>query len=130
MARTGEDINLEKTAAVPDAPGPVNPAPEMADIEKDETDIKALLQQNLELTRKLAADVHAIKRHIGGKRFWNWFWIILFVASLVWSAYYLPPLMKQLMDTYNKAAGQINSAGQLQNNLNLNNLDLNAIIKH
>lgn len=88
-------------------------------------ELKAMVAENLKLTKDLAHSVKKIRRYIFVAQLTGWIKFILIVVPLVLAAIYLQPLIKNAMATYNQllgASGTINSLTKPQGGMNVGDL--------
>ena len=52
-----------------------------------------MIEENIEMTKKLAKDMKRVKRYMALQNLLSLFWILLVVVPLVLSIIYLPPLI-------------------------------------
>ena len=73
----------------------------MAETDKTEGEkLESLLQDNLESTAKILKDIRLIKKSLRWQRIWSVFRFLLIVVPIILGFIYLPPLIKETLETY------------------------------
>ncbi|MFA5021688.1 MAG: hypothetical protein WC508_01215 [Patescibacteria group bacterium] len=84
-------------------------------------ELEQLLQQNLKVSLETKEAVLALRRWIAWQRVWTVVKILIIVVPTILGIYFLPPLLKQTIDSYQQLLGSqsagINSLEQLQQQL-------------
>jgi hypothetical protein len=89
-----------------------------------EADIRALLEENLAVSKEILEKAKYIKRYIVWRKVINWVILLLFVVlPIVLTIIYLPPLIKQLTGSYQGMMDQVQSVQ------GLNNIDINKFLQ-
>ena len=73
----------------------------MAETDKTEGEkLESLLRDNLESTAKILKDIRLIKKSLRWQRIWSVFRFLLIVVPIILGFIYLPPLIKETLETY------------------------------
>jgi hypothetical protein len=73
----------------------------MAETDKTEGEkLESLLRDNLESTAKILKDIRFIKKSLRWQRAWSVFRFLLIVVPIILGVIYLPPLIKETLETY------------------------------
>ncbi|HBA36584.1 TPA: hypothetical protein DCZ15_01770 [Candidatus Falkowbacteria bacterium] len=73
----------------------------MAETDKTEGEkLESLLRDNLESTAKILKDIRFIKKSLRWQRIWSVFRFLLIVVPIILGFIYLPPLIKETLETY------------------------------
>jgi len=83
--------------------------------------IGELVRQNLELTQELLKQMHSVRRYIFWQRMISIFYIIIIVGPIILGIFYLPPLLKDAIGSYQELLGE-NKTGGMDINSILNEL--------
>ena len=83
-------------------------------IKEEQKSLEDLLKENLEYMKAVYADTQKIRRSMFWRSVISWVWIILFVAPLILSLFYLPNILGGLTAMTGTSIG----SGDLQSLLN------------
>jgi len=78
-------------------------------------DLRELLTRQIELNEKILEKVKYIKKYIVWQKIFSWIKFFLILIPLLVGLFYLPPLLKQLTQTYQSVLNIQNSTNQLNN---------------
>ncbi len=70
--------------------------------DKDLKEIKALLEKNIELNKRILGRTEKINKYVKFRKIWGVIKVVFIVVPLVLSFIYLPPLLKPVIDEYMK----------------------------
>lgn len=82
-----------------------------------EEQIKKLMVQNLQLTREIHEMTRRINGYVTFQKIMSIMWLVLIVAPIIWSVFYLPPLLKGIMDQYSGIMGSQSGIESLLNSV-------------
>ncbi|MEI8361535.1 MAG: hypothetical protein WCG01_05370 [bacterium] len=78
-------------------------------------DLKKLLDENLRLTQEIHEMTHKIKSYITFQKFMSFVYMVLIIGPIIFSIFYLPPLLKQVFGSYSELLNPTNPSALLQN---------------
>ena len=85
---------------------------------KDPKDrLEELLQENLKYSRAIYADTQKIRHYMLWRFIFNLIWLALIVAPIILAFIYLPPVLRELYDSYQNLLGGAESSFDLLNQL-------------
>lgn len=91
-------------------------------INKEETDIKQLLQENLSVSHEIYRVVKKINRQLLWQKIWGGLKFIIIIVPLIAGTIYFYPLLGQMVETYQNISNI--AKGELNLNINSNNLKI------
>jgi hypothetical protein len=68
-------------------------------------DLKKLLEENLQINRENNKMLKSIKRHFIWQRIVSLFYFIIIVGPIIVAFFYLPPLLKPMIEQYQELMG-------------------------
>jgi len=93
-----------------------------------DSDLKKLLEKNLEISEKIYKNTKYLKRHVFYSQIFSFIKIFIIIAPLVWGYFYLQPILAQMIAQYQSIMNLGNSASQLNPaNFDLSSINLDAI---
>jgi len=84
---------------------------------KPNDDLRELLTRQIELSEKVLEKVKYIKRYVIWQKVFGWVKLFLILIPLLIGLFYLPPLLKQLTQTYQDILSTQGSVANQLNNL-------------
>jgi hypothetical protein len=91
-------------------------------------DLKILLEKNLEMTQEVYNICQKVKSHMFWANIWSVFKIVVIIIPLIIGFLYLPPLLKNAFDQYNKLLNSTNSQTNNQDGVQLKNFNLKSLL--
>ncbi len=83
---------------------------EVATVTVTNEEIKKLLEENMRLTQEVHDMTHKIKSYITFQKIMSFVYLVLIVGPIIFSIFYLPPIMKQVFGQYTELLNPTNPA--------------------